>query len=156
MEGISVAGGELALSCLPFLGQTTDVVAFQEAAVKFVKGCSKAASWNLLSASLGQIMIQPRVVTQLVLTRTQDRTGLLKAGADGLPFLSLGGDLDLVVSWKTAAPLMDGFTNKKFVEIKDADHMPWLTHPDVTRAHIVGWIEGVLKSKVYIEAQGSC
>ncbi|KAF8915012.1 Alpha/Beta hydrolase protein [Mucidula mucida] len=147
MAGIPIAGTPLALNCLPHLAQTTDVVAYQDAAIRFAKGCSPGASWGVITQLLGQMMMQPRAITQYIITRTQDEKGFLKAGAEGLPFLSVGGAEDVMIDWKAAAPLMDGFTNKKYVEIKGegADHMPWLAHSDEMRGHIVHWIEEVRK-----------
>ncbi len=147
MAGIPIAGTPLALNCLPHLAQTTDVVAYQDAAIRFAKGCSPGASWGVITQLLGQMMMQPRAITQYIITRTQDEKGFLKAGAEGLPFLSVGGAEDVMIDWKAAAPLMDGFTNKKYVEIKGegADHMPWLAHSDEMRGHIVNWIEEVRK-----------
>ncbi|KAF9016189.1 alpha/beta-hydrolase [Hymenopellis radicata] len=148
MASVPIAGTPLARSCLAPLAQTTDVVAYQEAAIKFAKGCAPGASWNVITQVLGQMMMLPPAVTQRVIARTQDEKGFLKAGAEGLPFLSVGGDEDILIDWKAAAPLMDGFTNKKFVEIKGegADHIPWLTRSDEMRGHIVSWIEEVGKS----------
>ncbi|KAG7440100.1 alpha/beta-hydrolase [Guyanagaster necrorhizus] len=145
--GISKAGTQFALGCLPSLNQTDDVEKFQDASRRFVKGCSKYASFELQSLCLGNFVTQPRAITNFVCTREQDATEFFKAGENGfLPLLAIACTDDLIVDGRSAARALGPWKNLKIVDIEGADHMPWLSHSEALRNLIADWVKGVLSS----------
>ncbi|KAF8885170.1 Alpha/Beta hydrolase protein [Infundibulicybe gibba] len=86
------------VACVPRLFQPTSVPAFQSAAQSFVSMCSgtgHAFSFVLYRMCLGNAMVQPVETTERIMSRTQDETGLLRAGREGrLPLLFLYGTQD--------------------------------------------------------------
>lgn len=132
-----------ALACLPRFLQTEDVTVFQETALQFLDLCSKSCPQPLRLACLGSIMVQPRAVTLRLLSRTQDETGLLKAGRESdLPLLIIEAKADAIIGGDEVRSAMDGWRNLKVVEIDGADHMPWVGHPDIVRQAILNWVKG--------------
>ncbi|KAF9467592.1 Alpha/Beta hydrolase protein [Collybia nuda] len=132
------------LACLPRFLRTDDVNIFQGTALEFLDLCSQTCPQSLRLACLGSIMVQPRAVTQRVLSRTQDQTGLFKAGEEsGLPFLLFDARADAIIDGKAVRSAVAGWRNLKVVEIDGADHMPWVGHPQVVRQGILDWVKGI-------------
>lgn len=138
----------VALNCLPRLLQSEDVNIFQETALKFVDLCSTLCPQPLRLACLGSIMLQPRAVTLQLLSRTQDESGLLKAGrGSDLPFLVIEGNADVLIDGDVVRSVLEGWKNLKVVKIDKGDHMPWLGHPDSVRQAILDWVKGTAASR---------
>jgi pimeloyl-ACP methyl ester carboxylesterase len=135
-----------ALACLPRFLQTEDVNMFQETAQEFLDLCSTTCPQPLRIACLGAIMLQPRAATLRLLSRTQDETGLLKAGReDGLPLLFIDAKADAIIRGAEVRNAVDGWRNLEVVEIEGADHMPWVGHPDTVRQSVLDWVKVVTR-----------
>ncbi|KIY65954.1 alpha/beta-hydrolase [Cylindrobasidium torrendii FP15055 ss-10] len=147
MSAIPSAAQDLSTSVLPPSGQSHDVVAYQAAAWKFTKGCSKRASYSLYLSCLSHIMVQPPAITQYVLNRTQDEHGLIRAGQQGLPYLTICGDQDEIVDAATASRVMDSFVNKRHIVLRGADHIPWISHSEEMRQEIFRFVDDVLSQR---------
>jgi len=140
-------GTPATLAVLPPLMQTADVGAYQAGARGFVDLCSDDFPFVFYQACLGNFMMQPRNVTLNLLTRTQDESGLLKAGKDsGLALLIVNGGLDKVTIAAEILRAVEGWKNLKVVEIENADHTLWIREPDALRREILTWIRDTLSA----------
>lgn len=127
-------------SLISVLLNPPDVASFQNAGISFIDLCTDDASFELQAVCRGYVLAQPGPVAQLVLGRTQNVTGLLTAGEQGLPLLALAGTDDLALNGSISYTFMEPFKDKEFVSIEGADHMAWLTDKDLMRETIVAWI----------------
>ncbi|KDQ22839.1 hypothetical protein PLEOSDRAFT_36899 [Pleurotus ostreatus PC15] len=128
------------LGCLPALMQTTDVDAFQNAAISFIDRLSSSMPHNLRQACFGNYMVQPRAVTLRLLTRVQSEEGLLEAGrSGGLPMLAVLPKKDQVVYGAETLKAVDGWKNLHVEELDNGDHMPWLSEELAFREAVLRW-----------------
>ncbi|KAF8883046.1 Alpha/Beta hydrolase protein [Mucidula mucida] len=144
----SYLSGIIHLAAVPYI--TEDAVAkpssdamkslISNAGISFIDLCTDDASFELQAVCRGYVLAQPGPVAQLVLGRTQNVTGLLTAGEQGLPLLALAGTDDLALNGSISYTFMEPFKDKEFVSIEGADHMAWLTDKDLMRETIVAWI----------------
>ncbi|PFH46681.1 hypothetical protein AMATHDRAFT_43441 [Amanita thiersii Skay4041] len=130
------------LGCLPPLLQTTDVDAYQEAARRFVEMCSDNLSFAVHQAWLGNLMIQPRLVTQRLMSRTQDESGFLRAGRESdLPLLVIVARKDKIIQADEVLRALKGWRNRKEVVMQEADHTPWVNCEEEFREAVLSWIK---------------
>ncbi|KAF9031370.1 alpha/beta-hydrolase [Hymenopellis radicata] len=148
LEALGAICKDAPKSLFPLIAAPPDVSTFQHACNQFVGICSNVASFKLKAICLGYMIAQPRAVVQIVLGRTQDPTGLLKAGEEGLPLLAMGAANDLTMYPEVSFGFMERFKNKKLVIIEGADHMPWLTQSEFMRQTILSWIQNVREKSV--------
>ncbi|KAJ6510662.1 Alpha/Beta hydrolase protein [Mycena sanguinolenta] len=141
---LAQVGSPPGLANLPPLMQTADVDQYQAAAIAFLELCHDAFPYDFYLACLGNSLVQPRGVTIRLLGRTQDESGLLKAGReDGLPLLSVHGENDRVIVRQAVLDAVEGWKNLTVVDIKDAEHFVWLSQPDDFRSEVLSWIARV-------------
>lgn len=124
--------------------QTTSVDEYQAAAIAFVELAHDSLPCDFYLACLGNSMVQPRAVTVRLLSRTQDETGLLKAGREaGLPMLAVHGAKDRIIVREAVLNAVKGWKNLTVVDIEDAEHFVWLSQPDKFRKEVLEWITRV-------------
>jgi pimeloyl-ACP methyl ester carboxylesterase len=150
------------------LVQTTDVEAFQRAAISFVDGMSHKWSrssdpechdggsqhWHLTKQIwIGDVILQPRHITLKAATRKQDPTAFFRAGErhhdDGslacrIPLLYVYGSRDEIVYGENVLQILrdcwkDG-ERMEVLRIEDGDHIPWMTDSENFREGVLGWI----------------
>ncbi|KAJ7235079.1 Alpha/Beta hydrolase protein [Mycena haematopus] len=137
-------GSPACLVTLPPLIQTADVDQYQAAAIAFADLTHDALPYDFYLACLGNSLVQPRGVTVRLLGRTQDESGLLKAGREaGLPLLVVHGEKDRIIVRQGVLDAIEGWKNLTVVDIKDAEHFVWLSQPDNFRSAVLSWIARV-------------
>ncbi|KAF7361474.1 putative oxidoreductase ephD [Mycena sanguinolenta] len=142
---LAKVGSPACLVTLPPLMQTADVDQYQAAAIAFVQLTYDALPYDFHLACLGNSLVQPREVIVRLLSRTQDPSGLLKAGREaGLPLLSVHGAKDRIIVRQAVLDAVEGWKNLTVVDIKDAEHFVWLSQPDDFRSQVLSWIARVL------------
>ncbi|KAL0570128.1 hypothetical protein V5O48_011833 [Marasmius crinis-equi] len=130
------------LATLPPLMQFTDVNDYQENALKFVSMIAAKMPYHLYLACLGSFIAQPRASTIAMLSRSNDITGLLKAGREeNLPLLVIISEKDQAINWEGTLNAIEGWKDLKVVRYAEGDHMPWLAYPDSLRDEISGWVK---------------
>jgi pimeloyl-ACP methyl ester carboxylesterase len=147
------------------LVQTTDVEAFQRAAISFVDGMSHKWSrssesqshgdhWHLTKQIwIGDVILQPRHITLKAATRKQDPTAFFRAGErnhdDGsqacrIPLLYVYGSKDEIVYGENVLQILrDCWKDEErmdLLRIEDGDHIPWMTDSEKFREGVLGWI----------------
>ncbi|KAK7021487.1 putative oxidoreductase ephD [Favolaschia claudopus] len=119
-----------------------DVAYFQKTYIAFINLCHPGLEWNFYLACLGDGVVQPRVVTEFLINRTQSTDGISRAGAGGLPFLAIFGGDDRIVLRQPVLDTIEGWKNLKVLDIPKAEHFVWVSQPDVFRKQILEWVEG--------------
>ena len=124
--------------------QSTDVDAYQKGALHFLEVCAEGLPYHLHQRWLGDIVVQPRAVTNHILKRHQDDSGLLNAAQDpNLPKLLLLCEKDRLIKDEVLRRYVDDWKNCKTVVLPKADHTAWIGHPELFREAMVGWISEV-------------
>ncbi|KAF8157357.1 Alpha/Beta hydrolase protein [Mycena galopus ATCC 62051] len=130
-----------AAALVPGLVQTTNVTQFQVGYIDFINLCHPALEWNFYLACLGDGVVQPRAATELILSRTQNSTGLLQAGtSEGLPLLAIFGTDDKIVIKQAVLDVLAGWQNLTVVTLPGAEHFTWISRPVLFRAAVLNWI----------------
>ncbi|KAG6836594.1 hypothetical protein H0H93_006230 [Arthromyces matolae] len=125
--------------CLPPLLQNQDVDAYQEASNTFVFLCSASMTHCTRLACLGSLLMQPRYVTNNLLSRVQDDSGLLEARKESqLPLLVFLGKKDNLLVNQAMISWIAEWKDAKLVEA-NGDHMPWLGDPSRFRGEVINW-----------------
>ena len=89
-------------------------------------------------------MVQPRAVTNHIVKRHQDYSGLFRAAQDpNLPKLLLLGEKDQFINNEASSRYVDDWKNCKTVVLPKADHTSWIGYPELFREAIVAWISEV-------------
>ncbi|KAF8198330.1 Alpha/Beta hydrolase protein, partial [Mycena galopus ATCC 62051] len=123
---LAQVGSPACLVTLAPLMQEFDVSQYQNAAITFAELAHDALPYDFYLACLGNSMVQPRGITIRLLARTQDETGLLKAGREtGLPLLVVHGAKDRIIVRQAVLDAVDGWKNLTVVDIADAEHFVW-------------------------------
>ncbi|KAJ7896286.1 Alpha/Beta hydrolase protein [Mycena olivaceomarginata] len=126
---LAQVGSPACLGTLAPLLQTADVDAYQAAAIAFAELTHDSLPHDFYLACLGNSLVQPRGITGLVLGRTQDESGLLKAGREaGLPMLSVHGAKDRIIVREAVLNAVEGWKKLTVVDIADAEHFVWLRY----------------------------
>ncbi|KAJ7139973.1 Alpha/Beta hydrolase protein [Mycena crocata] len=137
-------------ACLMTLGplmQTTNVDDYQTAAIAFAELAHPSLPYTFYLACLGNSVVQRREVTVRLLGRTQDNTGLLKAGREsGLPLLAIHGNNDKIIVRDEVLNAVEGWKNLTVVDIEDAEHFLWLSQAEKFRQEIMEWVNRVCTS----------
>lgn len=124
---LAQVGSPACLITLPPLMQTADVDAYQAAVIAFAQLTHDALPYDFYLACLGNSLVQPRGITVRLLSRTQDETGLLRAGREaGLPLLSVHGAKDRIIVRQAVLDAVQGWKNLTVVDIEAAEHFVWL------------------------------
>jgi pimeloyl-ACP methyl ester carboxylesterase len=140
-------GTPTCLATLPGVTQTTNVDDYQTATIAFAQLCHSSLPYNYYLACLGNSVVQPREVTGRLLGRTQDETGLLKAGREsGLPMLVINGTKDKIIVRAEVLNAVEGWKNLSVVDI-DAEHFMWIDQPEIFRREVLDWVGRVVSSK---------
>ena len=127
--------------------QSTDVDAYQKGALYFLEVCVEGLPYHLHQRWLGDIVVQPRAVTNHLVKRKQDESGLLKAAQDpNLPKLLLLCEKDRLINNDALRQYVEDWKNCKTVVLSKADHTSWIGHPEVFREAILGWIDEVTQN----------
>ncbi|KAK7039421.1 putative oxidoreductase ephD [Favolaschia claudopus] len=138
---LAQVGSPACLVTLPALMQTTDVDQYQTNAIAFAELTHDALPYDYYLACLGNSMVQPRGVTMRLLARTQDESGLLKAGREGgLPMLDIHGAKDRIIVKEAVLKAIEGWGNLTVVDVEDAEHFIWLSKPDRFRKEVLSWV----------------
>ncbi|KAJ6465099.1 Alpha/Beta hydrolase protein [Mycena vitilis] len=138
---LAKVGSPATLMLLPALTQTADVDEYQAAAMGFAGLTHSSLPYDFYLACLGNSLVQPRGVTMRLLSRTQDESGLLKAGREsGLPLLSVHAAKDRIIARDAVLTAVEGWKNMTVVDIDDAEHLIWLSQPDKFRNEVLSWI----------------
>ncbi|KAJ6558249.1 Alpha/Beta hydrolase protein [Mycena capillaripes] len=141
---LAKVGSPACLVTLAPLMQTANVDEYQAAAIAFAELTHASLPYDFYLACLGNSLVQPRGVTVCLLSRTQDESGLLKAGRDdGLPMLSVHGAKDRIIVREAVLDAVKGWKNLTVVDIEDAEHFVWISQPDKFRTELLSWISGV-------------
>ncbi|KAK6992929.1 putative oxidoreductase ephD [Favolaschia claudopus] len=131
----------------PGLTVLDNVTDFQTTFIGFINLCHPALEWNFYLACLGDGIVQPRVVTEFLLNRTQSTEGLLRAGKEeGLPLLALFGGEDKILLKQPVLDAIDGWKDLNVVTIPGAEHFTFVSAPDVFRDTVLQWVDGVLSA----------
>ncbi|KAJ7733533.1 Alpha/Beta hydrolase protein, partial [Mycena olivaceomarginata] len=138
MTSLFNIGSPAALPLIPSLTQTTNVTQFQATYIDFINLCHPALEWNFYLGCLGDGVVQPRAVTELVLTRTQNSTDLGIAKA--LPLLAIFGADDKIIMKQAALDAMAGWQRLTVVTLPNAEHFTWISRPVLFRATVLQWI----------------
>ncbi|KAK7045134.1 putative oxidoreductase ephD [Favolaschia claudopus] len=121
--------------------QTSSILQLQEAYIDFINLCHPALEWNFYLACLGDAVIQPRLVTQFVINRTQSSTALLKAGRSGeLPLLAIFGADDKAVLKQPVLDVIKGWKKLTVSTLPHAQHFTWVSQPVLFRETVLKWI----------------
>ncbi|KAJ7282266.1 Alpha/Beta hydrolase protein [Mycena rebaudengoi] len=126
---------------IPSLFETVNVIEFQAAYINFINLCHPALDWNFYLACLGDGVVQPRAVTELLSTRTQNSTGFLQAGTSGaLPLLAIFGANDKVNVKQGVLDAITGWERLTVVDLENAEHFTWISQPVLFRETVLQWI----------------
>ncbi|KAF7341668.1 putative oxidoreductase ephD [Mycena sanguinolenta] len=130
-----------AQALVPGLLQTTNVTQFQAGYIDFINLCHPALDWDFYLGCLGDGVVQPRAAAELIVTRTQNSTGLLHAGtSEGLPLLAIFGGSDKLVIKQAVLDALPGWQNLTEVTLPGAEHFTWISRPVLFRAAVLNWI----------------
>ncbi|KAF9021932.1 hypothetical protein BDZ89DRAFT_1137669 [Hymenopellis radicata] len=88
-----------------------DVPSFQNAGISLIDLCSNDASFELQAVCRGSAAPGSTACPR----RTQNVTGLLTVGEQGLPLLAMGGAEDLALNGSIRYTFLEPFKDKKFV-----------------------------------------
>ncbi|KAF7326496.1 putative oxidoreductase ephD [Mycena venus] len=100
-----------------------------------------ALEWNFYLACLGDGVVQPRATTALLLTRTQNSTGLLQAGTSGaLPLLAIFGADDKTIMKQAVLNVIARWQRLNVTTLPGAEHFTWISRPVLFRATVLQWI----------------
>ncbi|KAF8885172.1 Alpha/Beta hydrolase protein [Infundibulicybe gibba] len=139
-------GSPASVDCITRLFKPTSVPDFQSAAQMFMSICAGTGHtfpFPLYQICLGNAILQPAEVTWRLLNRTQDETGLLRAGREGrLPLLFLYGTKDEVTKYE---PVLDAIAGWVRLDTRtmEAGHTIWLDKPTEFREAILQWTRSV-------------
>jgi len=141
------------LTLIPPLTATDSVPNFQDAAIKFITSLTSPPyrmPHPLRQAALGDIMVQPRICSARILTRTQDEKGFLSAGEKGLPLLIINGKEDLLVNGEANAKACregsgrkKGWKDLKVVVLDNVGHTPFLENPELFRKEVLDFVRRI-------------
>ncbi|KAJ7982841.1 Alpha/Beta hydrolase protein [Mycena polygramma] len=138
---LAKVGSPATLVLLPALMQTANVDEYQAAAMGFAGLTHSSLPYDFYLACLGNSLVQPRGVTLRLLSRTQDESGLLKAGREsGLPLLYVHAAKDRIIARDAVLNAVEGWKNLTVVDIEDAEHFVWLSQPNKFRNEVLSWI----------------
>ncbi|KAF7328808.1 putative oxidoreductase ephD [Mycena venus] len=143
---LAQVGSPACLVTLAPLMQTADVGAYQTNAIAFAELTHAPGTlpYDFYLACLGNSLVQPRGITMRLLGRTQDESGLLKAGREaGVPLLSVHGAKDRIIVRQAVLDAVQEWKNLTVVDIEDAEHFVWLSQPDKFRSEVLSWIARV-------------
>lgn len=133
------------LAILGALSQSTDVDAFQKAVLQFVSWLSDYLNPELYRKLLEGVIVVPRDVAVKLTTRIQDPRRMLQLGREGrLDVLVVMGEKDKFFCLDGVKSVYEevGWKNVVFRLVEGADHMTWLSRPDVFRDTVLTWIQG--------------
>lgn len=133
------------LAILGALSQSTDVDAFQKAVLQFVSWLSDYLNPELYRKLLEGVIVVPRDVAVKLTTRIQDPRRMLQLGREGrLDVLVVMGEKDKFFCLDGVKSVYEevGWKNVDFRLVEGADHMTWLSRPDVFRDTVLTWIQG--------------
>ncbi|KAF8880994.1 Alpha/Beta hydrolase protein [Infundibulicybe gibba] len=143
---LNEVGSKATLACVPGLTKPISVPVFQSAVRRFVDLCSgsgRVFSFTMHQMCLGNAILQSVETSTQLLARTQDKTGLLRAGREGLlPLLFIYGTHDEVAVYGPALRAITGWTRLE-TRAMDAGHAPWMQQPGVFRETVLQWIDRV-------------
>jgi len=104
----------------------------------------KAAHFNIKTAWLGQSLLRPPTIIQLIISRFQDTSHLFKAGRQGLPMLILSGTADKQVSGDALVEEMrPHFKNLEVQMVKDGSHALSYEHEEEVVTALLRFTERV-------------
>ncbi|KZT04972.1 alpha/beta-hydrolase [Laetiporus sulphureus 93-53] len=138
------------LSLLPPITVNDDTTQYNSMKVAFMDTMftrPEEVDFNLKAALIGQAVLQPPEVTKLILTRTQDPSGLFEAGRQGMPMLILSGGADKQVNNHVVINGMSPyFNNLDLYTIENGGHMPFYEHKDEVVDALLKFVRRVLIS----------
>lgn len=121
--------------------ETTDVDVYQKWALRFIDMCADDMPYHMRQMCLGDVMVQPRIVTKHMVTRPQDKSGLIKAIEEfGLPMLLILSLDDKLTNVKALEEYAREWKSCTIVKLPGSDHTPWIRHPDSVREAVLNWI----------------
>lgn len=95
--------------------------------------------YHLRQMCLGDVMVQPRIVTKQMLSRPQDESSLI-TGIHELPVLLLLSQDDKLTNVKELEEYAREWKSCTTVKLAGSDHTPWIRHPDLVRETVLSWI----------------
>ncbi|EED80710.1 predicted protein [Postia placenta Mad-698-R] len=127
-------GTPIVLGLLPGLMNTTDVALNGRTKVAFMDSLfthPERVDFNVITSWIGQAVLQPPDVSNLILTRSQDPSKLFEAGRDGLPLLILNGTADKQVLGDVVVKEMSPYFKDVDVHMVDGGaHALFYEHQD--------------------------
>lgn len=127
------------------LASPPSVDVFQETIFDFIRACSDDLSPELFRILVEGVLLQPRSITPRVSTRSQNPEKLLQeARAGNLPTLVVTGGKDRLVNAEglKAVTQRGEWQKSTYSHLENADHMPWVSLPDIFRDTVLGWVKG--------------
>ncbi len=124
--------------------QPPSVDVFQQTALKFIRYCSEVMSQDFYRKLLEGVLLQPRSVTEKLITRKQDPGRFLQDAREGkLDVLVIRGGKDkLVDTEELEAVYKDlGWQKYKSILLEEADHLPWVSSSEEFCDKVLGWVK---------------
>ncbi|KAF8885175.1 Alpha/Beta hydrolase protein [Infundibulicybe gibba] len=132
-----------ALDSIARMSKPASLPDFQSAVQTFVSlssGINHTFPFGLYQMCLGNAIVQPVEAIGRLMSRTQDETGLLRAGREGrLRLLFLYGTQDVATGHGPVFDAIAGWVRLDTRAMKTG-HTPWLEEPSEFRETILQWI----------------